>query len=266
MNSFSGIDDINVEYSKIEKVEEILLEWLNFAKENWNRGSEVERFIDRWFIETLKKTLKEVESFYEELNYRDVIQKWFELEKNFKWYLRRCVTPSKKALNEYIKIRSLIVYPIIPHLISEIFEIIKEKIEWPKIDKIDEEMIMYEEFIKKLIEDIEEIKKISKKEKINEIKIIVAKKEKYEFFKKIKESNLNFIEKEKELSKFLKRKVSAEVLNLFFDREIEMKLLEENKDFIEKNYNCELVIEEEENSNEEKREKSLPGKPAIVLL
>jgi leucyl-tRNA synthetase len=266
MNSFSGIDDINVEYSKIEKIEEMLVEWLNFVKENWNRGNEVERFIDRWFIEILKKTLKEVEIFYEELNYRDIIQKWFELEKNFKWYLRRCIIPSKKVLNEYIKIRSLIVYPIIPHLISEIFEIINEKIEWPKIEKIDEEIIKYEEFVKKLIEDIEEIKKISKKEKINEIKIIVAKKEKYEFFKKIKESNLNFIEKEKELSKFLKRKVSAEVLNLFFDREIEMKLLKENKDFIEKNYNCIVIIEEEENSKEEKREKSLPGKPAIVLL
>ena len=265
MNSFSGTDDINVEYSKIDKIEEMLLEWLNFVKENWNKGNDYNRFIDKWFEEVIKKTLKETENFYEELNYRDVIQKWFELEKFFKWYLRRCINPSRKVINEYIKIRSLIVHPIIPHITSEIFEIINEKIEWPEVE-IDEEIIKYEEFIKNLIEDIENIKKISKIEKISKIKIIIASKKKFEEFKRIKESNLSFIEKERELSKFLKRKVSAEILNLFFDREIEKKLIEENKEFFERTYNCKVEIEEEEFSKEEKAEKSLPGKPAIVLL
>jgi leucyl-tRNA synthetase len=268
INSFSGIDDINVEYSKIDKIENLLVEWLNFVKENWNKGSNYDRFIDRWFEAVLKKTLKEVENYYEELNYRSIIQKWFELEKYFKWYLKRSIVPSRSIINNYIKIRSIILYPIIPHLISEIFEIIMEKLEWPEIVVSEdfEKIIAFEEFIKNIIEDIEKIRELSKKEKIEKIKIIFASKEKYDIFKKVKESNMSYVEKEKELNKLLKMKVSAEYLNLFFERETEIKLIEENRKFFEETYKCKLIIETEEESKEEKAKRSLPGKPAIILF
>ncbi|MEM0480810.1 MAG: leucine--tRNA ligase [Candidatus Aenigmatarchaeota archaeon] len=263
LNSFSGIDDINIEYSKINKIEEMLIEWLNFVKENYNKGIESEKYIDKWFENVLKKVVKEVENYYEILDYRNVINKWFELENYFNWYKQRTNEISRKTINEYIKIRSIIVYPIIPHLVSEIFEIIGEKIEWPKVEEIDEKVIKSEEYIKRVLEDLREVIKLVKKEETKEIKIIVASKEKQEFFKKLINSNLSFLEKEKELSKFLKRKTSAEVLNYFTENEEE--ILKENKDFFEKIFKAKVIIEREEESREEKAIRSLPGKPAIVI-
>ena len=46
---------------------------------------------------------------------------------------------------------------------------------------------------------------------------------------------------------------------------MEIKALEEAKEFLEREFKAKVIIELEENSSEDKAKNSLPGKPAIVL-
>jgi len=276
----TGLDDANIELSLADNIKKELIEWYNFCIENYNKGREEMLLIDKWFENVLNKTIKLAEEKYEKMNFKDVINiVWFDLDREFKWYLRRINNnPNKEVINKYIVYRNTLLYPIIPHITSEILEKIgidPLSLKWPETEKIDETIISLEDYVKSVRSDIEKILNIIKKKDIKEIKIIVAKREKYEIFKelkdKLKEENLENIVKElinryKNYSNLIiKVKNNLGLIENLFERDLEIKALEEAKEFLEKEFKAKVIIELEENSFEEKAKNALPGKPAIVL-
>jgi len=268
----AGLDDLNMELSLAEKIENELKEWFEFCINNYNKGRENKEIIDEWFENVIRKIVKEVENEYENLNFKNIIQKaWYELENKFKWYLRRAEIPNKEILNFYIEARNIILHPIIPHLTSEIFEKIGKNplnLSWIKVDKINEEILKSEEYLSYVISDINEILKI-KKQKPNKIKIIVASSEKFELAKKLKEeiSNIGLYEC---MKKYSSNQVAQKILKhpeifeyLVFN---EFEILNQSQSFLEKELKCKVEIEREEESKEEKAKSSLPAKPAIVFI
>ncbi|MEM5824601.1 MAG: leucine--tRNA ligase [Candidatus Aenigmatarchaeota archaeon] len=269
----SGLEDLNIELNLAEKIEGYLKEWYNFCIENYNKGREEKEIIDFWFENVIKKIVKEVENEYENLNFKNIIQKaWFELENKFNKYLYSVNIPNREVLNYYIEVRNIILYPIIPHITSEILEKIGKdplNISWPKVEKIDEGILKSEEYIEFVISDIREILKI-KGTNYKEIKIIVANREKLEIAKKIKEEidsgkNLNELIKKYSDNDVAKRIIKKpKILNYLVEEEFE--ILSQYKEFLEKVFKCKITIEKEEESNEIKAKDSLPAKPSIVII
>jgi len=239
----SGFDDANIEISRVDKVIEYLKDWYDFSINNYNKGEDREkRAIDKWFEGLLYKKLNEIGEEYEKLNMRNVINLVYEIDNAYKWYIKRVDIPSKEITNKYIIVKSIILYPIVPHIISEILEKIgidPLNIKWPELKEIEEfeELEKIEEYIMKIREDIIKILQILKKDKPNSIKIIVARKEKYNKSEKM----------------FIR------------NQEKEIEILKESVDMLKKEFNCDIYIEAEENSNEGKAKKAFPGKPAIVI-
>lgn len=275
----SGMDDANIEISNAETVANELKAWYDFAVNNYNKGREEKIGIDEWFEAIINKTIKEVEKEYENLNFKNVLIKGFyEFQNDFKWYKRRCLNNfNKQVINKFILTQTLILYPIVPHLCSEILEKIGKdalKPKWPKPKEIDESVIKKEEFVKTVVEDINEIKRILKIEKIKKIKIIIPASIKYEIFERAKEI-LEKCENPREVMKLAKEFKNIEILKKivknisivsnFLPKEFEEKTLKEAKTFLEKEFDCEVIIEDESESKEEKARMSIPGKPAIVI-
>jgi len=239
----SGFDDANIEISKANKVIEYLIEWYNFSINNYNKGRDDNKTsVDIWFEGFLYKKLKEIEEEYEKLNMRNVINLVYELDNTYKWYIKRINIPHKDIINKYIIIKSIVLYPVIPHIISEILERIgidPLNIKWPEIKEIEgfEELEKREGYIMKLRDDIIKILEILEINKPNIIKIIVARKEKYN------EYGETFIN----------------------NQEKEIEILKDAIDMLKREFNCEVYIEAEESSNEEKAKKAFPSKPAIVI-
>ncbi|MEM0476676.1 MAG: class I tRNA ligase family protein, partial [Candidatus Aenigmatarchaeota archaeon] len=269
----SGLEDLNIELNLAEKIESYLKEWYNFCIENYNKGREKKEIIDFWFENVIKKIVKEIENEYENLNFKNIIQKaWFELENKFNKYLYSVNIPNREVLNYYIEVRNIILYPIIPHITSEILEKIGKNalnISWPKVEKIDEGILKSEEYIEFVISDIREILKI-KGTNYKEIKIIVANREKLEIAKKIKEEidsgkNLNELIKKYSDNDVAKRIIKKpKILNYLVEEEFE--ILSQYREFLEKVFKCKITIEKEEESNEIKAKDSLPAKPSIVII
>ncbi len=276
----SGLDDANIEWSKAKEIEEELKKWYEFAVENYGKGKEERTLIDEWFENYLNKVIKEVEKEYENMNFRNVLIKgWYELQNAFRWY-QRFGESNKDVLKRFIEVQTLILYPICPHLCSEILEKIKSfefalYPKWPEAKEHNEEIAKVKDFIENLRSDILRIIQITKKQP-KEIKIIVAKEEKYKIFDRAKELLKEV--KLKDLMRKLVEEFGKEVISIaqrifkdpglletYLSRDMELKILREIKDTLEKEFNAKVIIEKEEESKEEKAKGALPGKPAIVL-
>jgi len=254
INSFSGLDDINIPLNEIEQYKNEIEEWINFCKENYNNGIDETSLADDWFNNFLNKSIVEAENYYENLDFRKIIWLSREMTNKFKFYLKLNLGKfSKKSINNYIYYKSLILYPIIPSSIEKIFK----DLNWVEKKEIDEKLLKMENYIENLIEDIKTAIKLSKKEKVEKIKIIIASSNKYDMIKKLIGKPIQEIRKE------LKFKID---LNNFIEREIEEMYIKGNAKFLEEEFKCKIIIEEEENSKEEKAKRSLPGKPAIVIF
>jgi Leucyl-tRNA synthetase len=90
MSANSSYDDAKIDLNKSEFVMKYLISFYNYSIENYNKYKEYEKsYIDLWFENKLNKLAKEIEDEYEKLNYMNVINKIFELDNSFEWYLKR---------------------------------------------------------------------------------------------------------------------------------------------------------------------------------
>ncbi|MEM0379580.1 MAG: leucine--tRNA ligase [Nanopusillaceae archaeon] len=272
----SGLDDANIELSKIENVKEYINSWYDFCINKYNTGRDGKmNKTDIWFRYLLYEAIKEIESEYEKLNTRNIINKIYEIDNEFSWYIKRVESPHKEIINEYIEFKSLALYPIIPHIISEIFEKIGKdplNLKWPDIKELDKKFVellkLREQLAKNLRNDVIKIIEILNKKKIQEIKIILARKEKYEILKLIKDGERieELVKKYKEFQDYIiKLKNSSLISTNHLSYEEELELIEELKSLLEKEFKCKVRIVKEEELNNLKSKRSIPGKPAIII-
>jgi leucyl-tRNA synthetase len=276
MSANSSYDDAKIDLNKSEFVMKYLISFYNYSIENYNKYQEYEKsYIDLWFENKLNKLAKEIEDEYEKLNYMNVINKIFELDNSFEWYLKRSLNKiNGKIINKYIEYKAIFLYPIVPHIISEIFEKIgldPFNIKYPENLSYTDEYEKYEKYVKSVRDDLIKLKILMNNKKFNKIKIIIASKEKYELFNKLRNNKsridefLNKYQNYKDILLFVKRNIY--VLDEFLDREKEYELLNSAVDLFKSELNVgDIIIEYEEESKESKKGRAMPYKPAIVFF
>jgi leucyl-tRNA synthetase len=137
--------------------------------------------IDRWLLSKLNKIIRDSTKSLENFQTRNAgLLSFFKMMDAIRWYERRSVKMNAYVLRQVLENWIRILAPFIPFISEELWERLGNKgfvssAKWPKVDKklIDEKIEQMEEFVKKTLDDINEILKIIKKT-VEEIHIYIA--------------------------------------------------------------------------------------------
>ncbi|MFX1320343.1 MAG: hypothetical protein ACFFAQ_01750, partial [Promethearchaeota archaeon] len=156
---------------------------------------------------------------------------------------------------------------------------------WPSYNK---ELLTFEnefkwKLINNILDDINNIKTVMRKQELDKISIIIADEWKYRFYKLFL-SLINETKNKGEIIKTLMQKDYLKPHSKFINQLIikvlknvgkypkftlttneEYKFFHDIKSIIMKKYNCEVEILIEKDSNAQKAIQSLPGKPTIII-
>ncbi|RLE70810.1 MAG: leucine--tRNA ligase, partial [Thermoprotei archaeon] len=283
----SGLDDANFEPEMADRAVDLLVDWYEFAVENYGKGRSEWLPVDDWFRSVLYRTVREVEREMEEANFKNALVKgFFNLQNSFKWYLRRCGEPNRELLKRFIEIQTLLLAPISPHICEEIWEKLGKEgfistAKWPEVkdEYIKPEMERAEEIVRRVLDDVQEILRLVKGE-YREVVIACAAEWKYEFLKKVAEEAGRGAEL-REALKTAMMSVSAphrreagrivkilirnpRPLQLLVNPDVEFNSLCSAASFYEKELGVKVrVVREEEAATRGKL--ALPARPAILV-
>ncbi len=287
-----GLKDPDFRYDFAKDIEKKLKDFFNFVLKYYN----VDEFrtdikiIDKWLISRIQEHIKNYEEHIENLRTRSaLLVALYEIWNDIRWYLKRD-KPNIKVLREAIEIWLKLLTPYIPALTEELWYrigkssfISLERIPDYDRNKISNEALIFEEMLERLVTDIREIIEF-KNLKPKKIYIYTASRDKWIAYLKIAEKLKNkeeiklknLIEEIKHEVKNIKRTINF-LQNILKDvskvRENivyidEKRLLLDAKTFIEKEFNCEAIIyEEDEDAYDPMKKKhlSIPLKPAIYI-
>ena len=185
--------------------------------------------------------------------------------------------PSLESYKIFLKMLT----PFAPHTTEELWEMLREKQmisleNWPEHveSKINIKVEAGEDFISQVIKDIKEIQKLSKIKKPNKISIVVTPHWKYEVYNSVlQETEMKELMQNQELkklgnvvvkyyNKLQKRKPLDEI---FLTSGYEYEVLEDRKEFIEKEFDSKVEIIKAEESKNPKALVAEPGKPGILV-
>ena len=288
-NSGEGVDDANFDMSFLEIGKKKLEEWFEFVKGHYGKGRDSTLSIDKWFESMMHKSVKETTEHLDGARYKSAIKTgFFDLQRYLKWYLRKAES-NKKLITEFIEIQTKLLAPITPHLCEEIWETIGKKgfisnAEWPKYDpkKIDPKAEYSEDLVERTATDIREVLGLVKV-KAKQINLFVSEEWKYKFFEIVKKE----IEKTRDVKNILKAVMSTDlkahgkdiaslVPNLvkdpsklpstILDQKQELKILQDSKSFLEKEFSCKVEILPADKSPSPRARKAGPGKPGIKAV
>lgn len=193
---------------------------------------------------------------------------------------------SKEVLSETLNDLALLINPFMPHVSEECWSMMGNKTfsskgSWPEYreELIDYRLHYLEELLENTKKDIYSVLQLAKIEKPEKITIIISPKWKYELFNIVKEKILvtrNASEIIKHvMSTELKKhgqditkiipKIIDKIPEHVLDQDSEMNFFSENKDFLEKEFNCNVELIPAEESSEAKAKNAGPGKPAIII-
>lgn len=245
--------------------------------------------VERWFYSRINSRIKEYMEAMDNIELRRALQAVvFQLMQDLAWYKKR-KTKENKALNKYFLHNWILcIAPFMPHLAEELWHNIGNKdsvfrASLPKELELSIEAEQAEELIRDVLADINEIKKLANIEKPKKIVLYTASPWKYRLFELLKENlsepNANAAIKiamqDSEIK--TKGKLAIAITKQLASRIIEWKnkktldefaILNEAKPFLEKTFNCEVIIEKEESATYDPKDKAknaLPFKPAIYM-
>ena len=276
-----GVDDSNWDTAFAEGIGAKLQAWQSFALDMYQKGRADKRYIDRWFESVIHSLLQEVTLAYQQMNFRTAIQKgFFDFQRHLKWYLRRCDQPNRNVLTRFIEMQTKVLTPIVPHTCEEIWESLgKEgfitRAEWPRVseEKIDQSVLRVEQFIERVIDDIQEIIRVARIEGAQAIYVYTAEDWKWDVVELVKgERDIGVALKKsmqsesirkygKSATKFIQRVIKDRI---FLDRINEHDILQEAAEFIEKEVGLPLHIDPDHDP-QHKKQGAIPGKPGIYV-
>ncbi|MBE8539132.1 leucine--tRNA ligase [Geoglobus acetivorans] len=230
--------------------------------------------LDRWLVSKFQKIIRETREAMDALQTRRAINTaFFEAMNVVRWYLRRGGENLTIIFDDWLKLLT----PFIPHLCEEIWHWKHDTFisleSYPEYDetRVDEEAEIAEEYLKSLIDDINEVKKFI--ENPERVYIVFAE----EWKRKAVEAAQNAGSLKDAMKELMKddrlRTMAREVqafLKRIFREGFELANLDEErivkgaKDFIERETG--LAVEFDISKvPEQKRKVSMPGKPAIYI-
>lgn len=153
------------------KLESMLDECKKYKKDSDSDTLEPE---DRWMETKIQKLVADVTESIEKMRLREALHNiLFGFESELQWYLKRKdaknARESQSVLNHLYTTRIAMLSPFAPHIAEEMWEKIGQKEmvskdQWPMVqkEKIDYKAIQSEELLKKVLEDISKILKVTK--------------------------------------------------------------------------------------------------------
>lgn len=231
---------------------------------------------ERWIRSRLSRCIDYVTKAMQELRIRDACNYLlFIFTEDIKWHLKKNNKISKSILDDWIKLLS----PFMPFSSEELWHMLGNNTfvsieKWPTKKDIDIYAELEEKFVKNLIEDVKEVMRLSKKEKVKKIYIQVAGDWVWDLLLSIKEKSLKDTLKEfaKDGEKVKILQKLERIIEKFEKEEIvkinEFETLRKNKKFIEKEIGLEIEIIDtfrEDLKNIFKEKVALPLKPALYI-
>jgi len=231
--------------------------------------------IDRWFESRLNRVIEEATNALEKNEIKKAANLvFFTILNDVYWYKKR----AKKFCPEFLQTWLKLLTPFIPHTCEEVWSkfgneksIMLEN--WPIYNpesiRLKEESA--EEEIKRILKDVEEIKKLSKIKKPAKITIFVASPWKYEVYddvvqgRDIKEIIAKHKGLEKEVSAYISKLKKKRITEELFLKGHELKHLEETKDFLENELKCKVEIVSAEKIDHPKALVAESEKPGILI-
>jgi leucyl-tRNA synthetase len=236
----------------------------------------------------LNKTVKEFTENMNKIAIRNAVNNLIQFTSEFGKYKAEGV--NKEIFEECKKTLVLLLHPIAPHMTEEIWEsIAKEEYvslaAWPTYNEklLNQESDYKWKLMNNILEDINKIKTVMKKEELESISLIIADNWKLKFYnslmsiieetknqgeimKKLMEDNENK-KHSKQISKIVGRIIKnvGKYPKYTISSKDEYQFFDDIKPLIEKKYQCTVSILFEKDSEEQKAAQSLPGKPAIVI-
>ncbi len=287
-----GMKDPDFRYEFAKDIERKLKELFNFMLKIYNTNNYRRdiKLIDKWLISKMQERLREYEEHLENLRTRSaLLVALYEMWNDVRWYLKRDI-PNIDILREFVEVWLKMLTPYIPAFTEEIWHrigknsfISLERIPDYDESKIVKEALIFEKMLERLISDIREIIEF-KNLKPKRIYIYTASRDKWLAYLSVVE-RLNKGEKIsiKNIINDIKDKVSdiertvRYLQNLLKDiskveRDIvyidEKKLLEDSREFLEREFGCEFIIFDEDEAKYDpmnKRKNASPLKPAIYI-
>ncbi|MBW2980210.1 leucine--tRNA ligase [Candidatus Woesearchaeota archaeon] len=242
---------------------------------------------DKHIVGKLHRTIKKVTELIEEFKLSLAIGAIMEFVSALSSYTRNEV--NKEVYENSIRTLSLLLCPFTPHLAEEIWQKFEVGFvslkKWPEYDesKIDKKAEASEAVIHDTVSDINNVLKLIKVEKPAKISLIVSPKWKYLFLKILKTElektrdvkaliSVCMAEKDlkphgKDISKIVPGvlKDLTKLPQTVLDQKTEFSTLEDAKEFIVEEFNCDIEIIKAEDSKEAKAKNASPGKPAILI-
>ena len=236
----------------------------------------------------LNKTVEDFTNNMEKLAIRNAVNNVIQFTTEFAKYKVEGV--KEQTFKECSEKLVLLLHPIAPHMTEEIWELCGKKgylslAEWPSFNQelLTDESDYKWKLMSNILEDINNIKTVVKKTRIESITLIIAAHWKLRLYNTI----LTLLEETKNYGTIMKKlmeknefkkysKLTGGILTRILKNigkyskftlspNEELKFFDEVKPIIEKKHSCKVNVLLEEDSTEHKASQALPGKPAIVI-
>lgn len=274
-------DEVENFKSKLQTFHERSLEMYNTGTERQMNS------LDSYALSRLQSIIEDATEGLEDFQTRKAgLNAFFELNKLINRYRRRADEHNKGVVNELVETQIKLLSPFVPHVCEELWsEIGKDGMvveeDWPEpVDDLrDPEVENAQRLVDRTIDDIRELEDIV--DDYERIRIIVADEWKRETFGELQDIVEDRPEFGEAMGKLTSgRESHAETIKSYlqdyleepgelpdriFSEEREKEVLEENKNFIEDEFDSWVKIELESESSEKKASRAEPGRPAIVM-
>lgn len=243
--------------------------------------------MDNFVLSKIHKTIKSVTENMEEMKFPLAIISLMEMLNIISKYKTKPV--KKEVMDEAIKKFTLLISPFAPHIAEEIWHNIEMKSyisleKWPNHDDrlINEKAEVAYDFVYNIVADVNNVVKITNI-KPKRITLFIAEQWKRNFFISLKKTTsktrdvkeimdkLKGIESLKkhmeEIVKLVPKVIKDEskIAKVILTEKEEEKIIEEFKEWLEKELKAKIFIELAELSKESKARQAMPGKPAILV-
>jgi len=269
-----------------------LLQWHDFAVENYGKGDSKKTDVDEWLLSKMNACIRDCTAAMDQTLFRTALQRgYFDLQRHFKWYARRRGnTLNAETVKQFIETQTKMLVPFVPHICEEIWMKLQKQTlasteRWPEFDEsaIKPELDAVEMSLVNLVDDINAVKELSKIEKLTKVEIIVAADWKSKLLNFVKTQlkitrnagdiikaamqDASLKEHGAETTAIIQKTVKdpAKIPAVVLHQEAEYQFLKDSTVFLKENFGCEIEVVKEQESKEMKAKQALPGKASIVV-
>ncbi|MBU1974138.1 MAG: leucine--tRNA ligase, partial [Nanoarchaeota archaeon] len=246
--------------------------------------------IDTWLISRINEHVKKINQVMKEYELRELASlTYYTIYDDLRWYIRRGGN-NKKVIQEVIMIWIKLMNPLTPHLSEELNhklngqELVSASV-WPEDQesRISLKATAGEELVRGAINGMRNVLKLAKLEQPKIFTLFISEEWKYELFNLLSQelkvtrnvgeilktvlANDKFKIKGKEISNLVQGmlKDASKLPQIVTSQEEELKVIKEAREFLEKEFACEIEIVLGDESEHSKAQSAQPGKVGILV-